>query len=345
MTIGEIIKKHRKDKGLTQPELASRLGATPLAVRNWENGRALPDIALLAPLAQLLDIPPDELLPFQEEYTDEDINEYCLKIQKDLENQSYCEVFAAAKETLERFPHCEKLLLQVAFLLDANRETAERATSETYDSVILGWYERCLHSKDRQIQSQAADTLFHAYFQKEDYEKALSCLDTFSPESFERKHGEALVYSKTGKKPEAYRAYEELIFTGYQRLQMTLNNLRILYMEDGNHEMAKKLVDVSSRAASVFEMGKYHEVSSGLDVAAWEKDPAWTEQLMHDILNCVETIGGFAKSTLYQHMALKAVAPEFSEELRQELLVSFTDESFHYMRGNEYWEKLKDGIS
>ena len=150
-----------------------------------------------------------------------------------------------------------------------------------------------------------------------------------------------LAHLKTGKQAEAYRAYEELIFAGYQHIQMTLNSLRTLYMEDGDHEMAKKLVEVSSSAASAFEMGKYNEVCFGLEVAAWEKDAVWTAQLMQDILDGIETIGDFAQSKLYQHMALKTVGSEFSVVLKQKLLESFKGESFHYMQGNEYWEKLK----
>ena len=125
---------------------------------------------------------------------------------------------------------------------------------------------------------------------------------------------------------------------------MTLNNLRTLYMEDDNHEMAKKLVDVSSSAAFTFEMGKYNEVCFGLEIAAWEQDAAWTAQLMQDILDGIETIGDFTKSKLYQHMDLKTVSSEFSVGLKQKLLESFTDEPFCYMQGNEYWEKLKSGI-
>ena len=54
-------------------------------------------------------------------------------------------------------------------------------------------------------------------------------------------------------------------------------------MEDDDREMTRKLVEVSSSAASAFEMGKYNEVCYGLDVAVWEKDAAWTEQLMREI--------------------------------------------------------------
>ena len=71
---------------------------------------------------------------------------------------------------------------------------------------------------------------------------------------------------------------------------MTLNDLRILYMEDDDHEMARKLVEVSSSAASTFEMGKYNEICFGLDVAAWEKDIEWTAQLMQEILDSINAV-------------------------------------------------------
>lgn len=104
------------------------------------------------------------------------------------------------------------------------------SNKDNYDNEILGWYERCLLSEDEQIRNQAADSLFHAFVQKNDYEKAARYLDYFSLENPERKRKEALVNSKTGKRAEAYRVYEELIFSGYQHIQMVLNDLRILYM-------------------------------------------------------------------------------------------------------------------
>lgn len=194
------------------------------------------------------------------------------------------------------------------------------------------------------ISNQAADSLFHAFVRKSDYKKTAHYLDYFSLENPERKRKEALVNSKTGKRTEAYRTYEELIYSGYQHIQMVLNDLRILYMEDDNHEMAKKLVEVSSSAASAFEMGKYNGVCCGLDVAVWEKDAAWTAQIMQEILDNLGTIGDFTKSKLYQHMTLTSVDPDFSVGLRQELLKSLGDETFDYMHGNKDWEKLKSDV-
>ncbi len=122
---------------------------------------------------------------------------------------------------------------------------------------------------------------------------------------------------------------------------MTLNDLRILYMEDNNHEMANKLVAVSSAAASAFEMGTYSRICCGLDVAVWEQDVARTAQIMQDILESVGTIGDFATSSLYQHMRFKDVEPDFAERLRKELLKSLEDETYSFMQGQACWERLK----
>lgn len=325
MTVGEVIRKYRKLRGLTQEEMASRLGVTAPAVNRWERGGTLPDVALLAPIARLLGITTDELLCFREELTDAEIDSYLSKLREDLESGGFRDVFLSVKAKIMEYPNCEKLIWQAAVLLDAGRLTAELPDGDSYDGEILGWFERCLRSEDERIREQAADRLFHIHIRRGDYEKAAQYLEYFSPKDPERKRRAAIVNSGTGKRTEAYRAYEELIFLGYQHIQMTLNDLRILYMEDGDREMAEKLVEVSSSAASVFEMGRYHQVCWGLDVAAWEKDSQRAAKLMREILDSAGTIADFAKSKLYQHMTMKPIGPELSDGVRRELIRSFGD--------------------
>ena len=74
MAIGDIIRKYRKNKGMTQEEMAACLGVTTPAVNKWEKGNTLPDITLLVPIARLLGITTDELLSFKIELADEEIN-------------------------------------------------------------------------------------------------------------------------------------------------------------------------------------------------------------------------------------------------------------------------------
>ncbi len=60
--IGKFISGLRKEKGLTQKELAEKLNVTDKAVSKWETGRSAPDIALLTPLAEILGVAVIEIL-------------------------------------------------------------------------------------------------------------------------------------------------------------------------------------------------------------------------------------------------------------------------------------------
>lgn len=61
-TIGNRISSLRKEKGITQEEMAERLGVTPQSVSKWENDISCPDILLLPKIAEMLGVTVDELL-------------------------------------------------------------------------------------------------------------------------------------------------------------------------------------------------------------------------------------------------------------------------------------------
>lgn len=63
--IGQFIQERRKAHGLTQQELADRLGVTNKAVSKWEKGRSMPDVGLFEPLCRELEISIPELLSGQ----------------------------------------------------------------------------------------------------------------------------------------------------------------------------------------------------------------------------------------------------------------------------------------
>ena len=62
LTLGKRIGQLRRTKGITQENLAEKLGVTPQAVSKWENDGSCPDIALIPELAKILGISTDELL-------------------------------------------------------------------------------------------------------------------------------------------------------------------------------------------------------------------------------------------------------------------------------------------
>lgn len=60
--IGKFILNLRKEKNLTQSDIAEKLGVTNRSVSNWENGKCMPDLSLFKPLCEILDISINELM-------------------------------------------------------------------------------------------------------------------------------------------------------------------------------------------------------------------------------------------------------------------------------------------
>ena len=94
--IGKFILQLRKEKGMTQKELAEKLGVTDRAISKWENGRGMPELSLMKALCDELGVSVNELLSgekieredYQEKFEENIINtiEYANKktIQKNI---------------------------------------------------------------------------------------------------------------------------------------------------------------------------------------------------------------------------------------------------------------------
>jgi transcriptional regulator with XRE-family HTH domain len=66
---GKIIKDARLAKNMTQKELADQISVSTFAVSKWENGRGMPDISYLQPIASTLDVSLNELILGEKQMT------------------------------------------------------------------------------------------------------------------------------------------------------------------------------------------------------------------------------------------------------------------------------------
>lgn len=78
--IGEFLKSLRKDKKLTQEELADKMNVSRRTVSRWETGSNLPDLSILVELADLYDVDMREIFNGErkEETVDRDLKETML---------------------------------------------------------------------------------------------------------------------------------------------------------------------------------------------------------------------------------------------------------------------------
>lgn len=354
MSIGEVIRTHRKKLGITQEEMANRLGVTAPAVSKWEIGCTQPDISLLAPIARLLGITTDTLLSYKDNLTEEELSRFVKELDTKLDTKSYAEAFAYAREKIEEYPNCHKLIWMLAIILESRKvlqspkETPHLSYNDAYDEQICRWFLRALESEEETVRKSAAESLCCFYVRRENYEEAAEYLACFSENDPDKKRYQALLYGKTGKTDEAYKAYERLLLTELNRLRMLINDLRILYMKDNNLCMAHRFADIESGLAALFEMGAYQESAGALELATYEKDVKETERIMRLLLESSDTLTQFTRSDLFRHLYSSSEKPALSfvgrilKELQQGFL---EEETYGYMRGNDFWEDLKQSLT
>ena len=145
----------------------------------------------------------------------------------------------------------------------------------------------------------------------------------------------------TDRTEEAWKTYEEMLFSGYQMMNAVFQGLTQLAMKEDDRERAHRLIDKQHQLAKVFEMGAWHEVSGGLELATLEQDADTVIEIMSQILDAVSEIYGFAQSDLYRHMTFRQPREEFVQKLRANMLESFRDEeTFGFLKEDARWQEL-----
>ena len=89
--IGKFIQEQRKERGLTQMQLADRLGITDKAVSKWERGIAMPDTSIMLELCDILCISVNDLLNGEKinmENNEKRNEELLLEMAKELERKN-----------------------------------------------------------------------------------------------------------------------------------------------------------------------------------------------------------------------------------------------------------------
>ncbi len=323
MKIGQVIRKYRKEKNMTQEEMANCLGVSAPAVNKWENDNSYPDITLLAPIARLLSVSLEELLSFRDKLTDIEIGRLLQELDTLLKKSEFQEAYKWARKKIEEFPNCHKLMIQFAVVLDASRLFREVELPDGFEDYVESMYKRALTSTEDAIRIQAADSLMNYYIRNNRFEEAEKYLEYYSVQNPEKKRKQAQLYYETGQNEKAYKCYEEMLFSDYQKTSAILHGIHLLALKENDFEKAYFIAEKQIALAKVFEMGRYYETSPLLELAELEKDQEKLEWVQKELLDSVEDICIFTRSKLYEHMDFKEVSKEFVEELREELKKQF----------------------
>lgn len=120
INIARTIINKRKEKGLTQDELASYIGVSKAAVSKWEIGQSYPDITILPQLAAFFNISIDELMGYEPQMGKEDIRKLYRRLSYDFAVKPFEEVMGECRKIVKKYFSCFPLLFQIGTLIVNN---------------------------------------------------------------------------------------------------------------------------------------------------------------------------------------------------------------------------------
>lgn len=115
--IADTILTKRREKGVTQEELAAYIGVSKAAVSKWETGQSYPDITFLPQLAAYFNISIDELIGYEPQMTTQDIRKLYHELCEEFANEPFDQVLEKCRGIIKKYYACFPLLLQMAILL------------------------------------------------------------------------------------------------------------------------------------------------------------------------------------------------------------------------------------
>jgi Predicted transcriptional regulators len=112
-TMGQTIKRLRKERNFTQEELAEQLNVTSQAVSKWENETGMPDISQIVPLASVFGVSADVLFGIEGTTADDEawkIIEKALSVEEFGKLETYLTAYDMLTEGLKKYPNNLMLL-------------------------------------------------------------------------------------------------------------------------------------------------------------------------------------------------------------------------------------------
>ena len=104
LMIGEKLKKLRRNRDLTQEEVATHLGISYQAISKWERGDGYPDITMLPALANYFAVSVDELIGMEEITSASKLDEINKKWAENRSNGKHKENVELMRDALKIYP-------------------------------------------------------------------------------------------------------------------------------------------------------------------------------------------------------------------------------------------------
>ena len=354
LKIGKRIQDLRKQKGLTQEQVAAALNISAAAVSKWETDTTYPDITILNPLARLLGVSVDVLLDFQEQMTEEE----CMKRMEKAdtlfstrnweEGQQYCE------ELLKEFPTDLFLKFRVAstYMQYAGASLQEEILKQQMERSIT-LFEESTASENAEISETAWYVLSGLYCMNEEYEKGLEAVEKLPQPDFDARSMKSSILYQMGKLEESEKLTQRCLYEEIRNAGLSLVSLAKIAGEESEYEKAFRFLDAAQELETLFEESRLggvnvmvSQMKLGILVKQGKKDQALSE-LKHLVMEYLNIVQGRKTETPIYFDKLEwneSTSPKRGYLLENLLWLLETEDVYAELRAGDVYREMVEKI-
>ena len=355
MQMKDVIREKRRELGMTQEQVAERLGVSAPAVNKWERGNTCPDIMILPALARLLETDVNTLLCFREELTDQEIAAACEEVVKEANENGIDAGSDLAEKKIREYPNCMKLMYSLNTTLEGllilGRAEITKEECRRYEEKIFARYEFILdHAAEEQTRNSAAYMLVGRYMRQGDCRRAEELLDLLPQREADKRILQANVLSEQGKHSEAARILEGKILGDINEVHIALFKLMTLAMDEGREEDAEEIAKIGQKTAEAYGLWGYNSILIPMELAVRQQDVRESVRYIREMIQAAKKPWTMPDIPLYRHISqqkkddqredktesehnMEKILPVLLKELK-------TDPRYDFLRGDEEFQEL-----
>lgn len=245
LKIGENILQKRKERGITQEELAEFMMVTKASVSKWETGQSYPDILLLPKLATFFNISVDELIGYDPDLSSAQIQKFYIDLENRVPDAGMDSIVEDIKIKIKQYYSCFDLLYYMSLFIlnhcDLATDTTKKEEYLEYANNILKRV--CEDSKDSILKDKSLSLRAACLISLGKSEEALDILPSSDMLSISKDCLVASAYLKTKKDNEVDQKLQVMIYKNINDL-ITLLMMKSSLNNDDWVETLKRVEDL-----------------------------------------------------------------------------------------------------
>lgn len=255
MSIGTNIYALRKEKKITQAQLAEKLGVSEQAVSKWENDQCAPDVSLFPAIADYFGVSIDRLFGYHMNSYADEVKAIMKAADDSMDTYKEIEIVS---EGLKKYPNSADLKIYLAFSLSmVNRMSKdENERTEAVNKAIKLCTEVVDSCGDNKQVDNALNMLTRVYNETGNHKKAEECISKISADAYSSRIV-GMVSMLGGKK--CYEEQEQFAEDSLWKLYWTMSHvfeyITHTLVQNKEYEKALAFFEAHERLLGIFDYG------------------------------------------------------------------------------------------